>query len=114
MKKDDTKSMSFLNLIAQSWLEDFWLKILTVVSVGLIIASFIVPPTGVIDPSVLAAVGEIAGLMAIIEFDKAIDKNLKTKLRIHNAELHIGDEHSFDDLNQSKTEEINHIEEYDA
>lgn len=30
-----------------------------VVSLGLIIASFIVPPAGIIDPSVLQAVGEI-------------------------------------------------------
>ena len=31
----------------------------TVVALGLMIASFIVPPTGMIDPSVLQGVGEI-------------------------------------------------------
>lgn len=30
-----------------------------IVALGLLIASFIVPPTGIIDPSVLQAVGEI-------------------------------------------------------
>jgi hypothetical protein len=30
-----------------------------VVSIALVVASFIIPPTGIIDPSVLTAVGEI-------------------------------------------------------
>ena len=32
-------------------------KILTIVSIALLVAGFIVPPTGIIDPSVLTAVG---------------------------------------------------------
>ncbi len=43
--------------------KDEWLIIgeigTAIVALGLLIASFIVPPTGIIDPSVLQAVGEI-------------------------------------------------------
>ena len=43
--------------------KDEWLVIgeigTAIVALGLLIASFIVPPTGIIDPSVLQAVGEI-------------------------------------------------------
>lgn len=45
---------------------DTWIKISIFVSLCLIIASFILPPQGVIDPSVLAGVGEITGMVAIL------------------------------------------------
>ena len=39
--------------------------VFSLVSIGLLIASFIVPPTGVIDPSVLAATGELFAFAAL-------------------------------------------------
>lgn len=47
----------------------YWLVlIITGVAIALVIASFIVPPTGVIDPSILAALGELLGFAALLTF----------------------------------------------
>ena len=61
--------------------------ILAFISVALIIASFIVPPMGVIDPSVLAAVGEIFGFAALVTGVKAIDKGLDAKVSHKNTTI---------------------------
>jgi len=52
-----------------------------VVALGLIVASFIVPPMGIIDPSVLQAVGEILVFPVIWMIPKAIEagKTIKYK-----------------------------------
>lgn len=68
---------------------DIWLKILTVVSIGLIIAGFCVPPYGVIDGSVLIGTGVLAGFGAMFEAGHAIDKGLDVKLQIKDIELQI-------------------------
>lgn len=76
-------------IIKECWKQDLWLKILTLSSVGLIIASFIVPPLGIIDGSVLAAVGELTGLGALWEFAKAMKNNINAKVKIKEIELEI-------------------------
>lgn len=76
-------------VIVECWKEDLWLKILTITAVLLIVASFIVPPTGVIDGSVLAAVGELTGIGALWQFTKAINRNLDTKVKIKEIELEL-------------------------
>lgn len=58
--------------------------VLSIISVGLIIASFIVPPTGVVDPSVLAAVGEIFGWGALYIVLIAIVKGTPASVQ-HNG-----------------------------
>ena len=64
--------------------------ILTFVSVCLIIASFIVKPLGVIDPSVLAAVGEVFAFSALYTILKAIDKGgVSAKVRHHDTTVEI-------------------------
>lgn len=45
-----------------------------VVSIGLIIASFLTPPMWIIDGSVLAAVGELFGFAALGEVAAAIER----------------------------------------
>ena len=45
-------------------------------SIVLIIASFIVPPLGIIDGSVLAAVGELCAFAALWAVLKAMDKGI--------------------------------------
>ena len=43
-----------------------WIGIaVTVTAIGLVITGFLVPPTGVIDGSVLTAVGELLGFKAV-------------------------------------------------
>lgn len=76
-------------VIVECWKEDLWLKILTITAVLLILASFIVPPTGVIDGSVLAAVGELTGIGALWQFTKAVNRNLDTKVKIKEIELEL-------------------------
>lgn len=85
MKKEHT----FIKECKECWKEDIWLKILTITSVALIISSFIVPPIGIIDGSVLAAVGELTGLGALWEFTKAMKKNIDAKLKIKEIELEL-------------------------
>ena len=48
--------------------------ICVLVSVGLIIASFLTPPMWIIDGSVLAAVGELFGFAALGEVAAAIER----------------------------------------
>lgn len=92
------KEYSFVEDCKGCWKNDLWLKVLTITSVVLVIASFIVPPLGIIDGSVLAAIGELTGLGTLWEFAKAINKNINAKVRIKEIEL---------ELNQNKDEETN-------
>lgn len=85
MKKEHT----FMKECKECWKEDIWLKILTITSVALIISSFIVPPLGIIDGSVLAAVGELTGLGSLWEFTKAMKKNIDARVKIKEIELRI-------------------------
>lgn len=65
--------------------------ILSTIAVGLIIASFIVPPHGVIDPSVLAAVGEIFAFSSLYTVIIAIEKGMPTRIRHRDTEIKVGD-----------------------
>ena len=59
----------------------------------LIVAGFIVPPTGQIDNSVLIAVGELNGTLAIGAVIKAIDKGRSASIKHNDTEVTItGDE----------------------
>ena len=59
----------------------------------LIVAGFIVPPTGHIDNSVLIAVGELNGTLALGAVIKAIDKGSSASIKHNGTELTInGDE----------------------
>lgn len=53
---------------------NLWFKILSGVSILLIIISFILPPTGAIDPSVMAGVGELFAWAALYTVLHAVDK----------------------------------------
>lgn len=70
---------------------NLWFYIFSVVAVGLLIASFIVPPTGVIDSSVLAATGETFAFAALGAVIKAIDKGVDAKVQRGNTTLVVGD-----------------------
>ena len=52
-----------------------------IVALGLMVASFILPPTGAIDPSVLQAVGEILVFPVIWMIPKAIEAGRKIKYK---------------------------------
>ena len=59
----------------------------------LIVAGFITPPIGQIDSSILIAVGELNGTLAIGAVIKSIDKGRSASIKHNNTELVInGDE----------------------
>ena len=57
---------------------DWYVHAAMLVSIGLFIAAFIVPPTGQIDPSVLAAGGEMTGAAAILTFLAKLPEYIET------------------------------------
>lgn len=68
--------------------------VLGFVAVALIVVGFFVPPMGIIDGSVLKAVGELFAFAALFEIPHCIiiakDKNISIKH--NNTEVKIGDE----------------------
>lgn len=67
----------------------FW--VCFTICAGLIIAGFCVPPTGVIDGSVLKGVGELFAFPTLHTVHHAIDKGIDAKLKHGNTEVIIGD-----------------------
>lgn len=55
-----------------------WICLLA--SLGLLVASFVVPPTGIIDPSVLRAASLIFGFAALFVVREAVMEGLGVKL----------------------------------
>ena len=70
------------------------LYIILILSVGLVVASFIVPPLGIIDPSVLKAIGLILGgtwlLYTTANIPKFVESGAKIKASYGNAHIEIG------------------------
>lgn len=62
-------------------LENLWFKILSVSSIILIFTSLLLPPVGVIDPSVVASSGIILGWGALFTVIKAIDKGKNVEMK---------------------------------
>jgi hypothetical protein len=54
--------------------------VLSFIAVALIVGSFFVPPMGVVDSSVLAAVGEIFAFAALFAVWEAVDKGIDAKI----------------------------------
>ena len=68
-----------------------WFWVLMIASLALIIASWFVPPMSVIDGSVLAAVGELAGFAALGTVIKAMDMGVDARVRHRDTEVTVGD-----------------------
>ena len=65
----------------------FWL--FSIIGVILIVAAFLLPPLSVIDNSVLIAVGEINGFIALGAVIKAIDKGVDATFQHNNTSVTI-------------------------
>ncbi len=79
--------------------------ICVLVSLGLIIASFITPPMWIIDGSVLAAVGEIFGFAALGEVAAAIERGHSASISHGNTTIEIKKEEDDDsDRPEQETE----------
>lgn len=72
----------------------FWFLILSLCAVGLLLASFLMPPAGVIDASVIAGVGELFAFASLGTLLDAIHQGKKATVRKGSMELSIdGNEH---------------------
>ena len=71
--------------------------ILSVVAITLIIAGFLVPPLGIIDGSVLTAVGEIVFLVTIFFVWDCVTKGKIEKIKKGDIEASISDNDNLPD-----------------
>lgn len=78
---NDTTQEIYKKTFRDCVLENAWFKVLSMVSFLLIIASFILPPTGIIDNSVLAASGELMGWGALYSVILAIQKGKSVEMK---------------------------------
>jgi hypothetical protein len=67
------------------------LWVFSIAALGLGIASFMVPPTGQIDPSVLRFVAELFAIMALLELREAVLEGLGVKLTHGNTTIEVHD-----------------------
>lgn len=74
----------------KNYLENnFFFLFFSIASLLLIVAGFIVPPTGVIDGSVLIAVGELNATLAIGAVIKAVDRGSSASIKHNGTEVTI-------------------------
>ena len=71
--------------------------IMALVAIGLVIAGFLVPPLGVIDGSVLTAVGEIVFLVTIFFVWDCVTKGKIAKIKKGDIEASISDNDNLPD-----------------
>ena len=71
--------------------------IMALVAIGLVIAGFLVPPLGVIDGSVLTAVGEIVFLVTIFFVWDCVTKGKIAKIQKGDLEASISDNDNLPD-----------------
>lgn len=92
--------------------DNWWFYVLASIAIILLIASFIVPPTGVIDGSVLAAVGEIFAFASLGSVLKAMDKGIDAKVKNGNTELIVGDFNRHEGHSHMTDEELSEETEF--
>ena len=97
--------------IKQAVHHNVWFWVLMISALVLIVASWLMPPTAVIDGSVLAAVGELAGFSAIGTVIKAMDMGVDARVRHKDTEVTVGD---FDKRRRHQHQEPPMEEEYDG
>lgn len=80
---------------------DWYVHLTMIASIGLIIASFCVPPTGVIDGSVLGGVGELGSMAAVFTFlaklPEYIEKGITARVTKGNTTLVVGGKEKTED-----------------
>lgn len=81
------------------WLSRFTFVICFFVSVGLIIGGFFVPPMGVIDGSVLTAVGELLLFPTLLYGFRALELGYKVKFQKGETSI---------EVHNDKTEDLGH------
>lgn len=80
-------------LIKKATIGNVWFLVLAGFAIALITAGFLVPPMGVIDGSVLTAVGEVFAFAALGTVIMAIEKGLPARVQHNGTSFTVGDEH---------------------
>lgn len=74
-----------------------WFSITLLTAIGLVVAGIIIPPPGIIDPSVLTAVGELLGFGALAQVPMLIKRGADFTINHGNTSVQINnpdkDEH---------------------
>lgn len=78
-----------MNLLKEATIHNTWFIIMSFISVMMLIISWLLPPTGVVDPSVLQANAEIMGWGALWTAWKAIVHDKKASSKVGNVEVKI-------------------------
>lgn len=74
-------------------------SLITLVAIALVIAGLVIPPPGVIDPSVLTAVGLLLGFKALAMLPSLVKRNGKASVQIGNTSLSVsGNADTGDDI----------------
>jgi hypothetical protein len=68
-------------MLKKATLGNLWFKVLSGFAMVLIVAGFVVPPLGIIDGSVLTAVGEIFAFAAVNTALKAMDQGFSARVQ---------------------------------
>jgi len=68
-----------------------------IISIALIVVSFITPPMWIIDASVLAATGELFGFAALAEVVAAIERGRTAKITHRGTTIAVGDDDKEED-----------------
>ena len=76
-------------ILKETWESNIWLRILSISSIILIIASFFVPPLGIVDVSILAAVGELEALGVLWIVLRAVEKGTGASFKKGDVEVDI-------------------------
>lgn len=78
--------------IKKATLHNTWFWVLMITAIVLLVAAFLCPPTAVVDKSILAAVGELAGFAGIGTVIKALDMGVDAKVKHNNTEITVGND----------------------
>ena len=78
-------------ILKVTWESNIWMRILTISSLLLIIASFICPPLAVISGSVLTAVGELEVLGVLWIVLRAVEKGTAASFKKGDVEVEFKD-----------------------
>lgn len=72
--------------------DNIFFVVMSLLSVSFLVAGFIAPPFGVIDNSVIVAVGELFGFAALSVVIKAINAGVDAKIKHKDTEIEINND----------------------
>lgn len=87
--------LKFLKNLTKSHKIAFWICL--GISTALLVSSFIIPPKGVIDPSVLRGVGEIFAFCCLYTVIEALQRGTDVTLQKGDVNLHLNNPDSKDE-----------------